>query len=57
MNTVNNMTSETVTQASMNKTSNDSLETTQEINIPKFCPECGTKVTGKFCTNCGTKLI
>ena len=57
MNTINNMTSETVTQASMNQTSNDSLETTQEINIPKFCPECGTKVTGKFCTNCGTKLI
>lgn len=57
MNTVNNMTSETVTQTSMNQTSNDSLEATQEINIPKFCPECGTKVTGKFCTNCGTKLI
>lgn len=57
MNTVNNMTSETVTQANINQTSNDSLETTQEINIPKFCPECGTKVTGKFCTNCGTKLI
>ncbi len=57
MNTVNNMTSETVTQASMNQTSNDSIEATQEINIPKFCPECGTKVTGKFCTNCGTKLI
>ena len=57
MNTINNMTSETVTQASMNQTSNDSLETTQEINIPKFCPECGTKVTGKYCTNCGTKLI
>ena len=57
MNTVNNMTSETVTQASMNQTSNDSLEATQEINIPKFCPECGTKVTGKYCTNCGTKLI
>lgn len=57
MNTVNNMTSETVTQASINQTSNDSLEATQEINIPKFCPECGTKVTGKYCTNCGTKLI
>ena len=57
MNTVNNMTSETVTQASINQTSNDSLEATQEINIPKFCPECGTKVTGKYCINCGTKLI
>ena len=57
MNTVNNMTSETVAQTSMNQTSNDSLEATQEINILKFCPECGTKVTGKFCTNCGTKLI
>ena len=25
-------------------------------NIPKFCPNCGTPVTGKFCGNCGTKL-
>ena len=22
----------------------------------KFCPNCGTPVTGKFCTNCGTKV-
>lgn len=26
-------------------------------NIPKFCPECGTKTNGaKFCPECGTKL-
>ena len=21
-----------------------------------FCPNCGTKASGKFCSNCGTKL-
>jgi ydjI len=27
-------------------------------NIPKFCPNCGTKTNGaKFCPECGTKLI
>ena len=26
------------------------------VNIPKFCSNCGTPVTGKFCGNCGTKL-
>lgn len=27
-------------------------------NVPKFCPNCGTKTNGaKFCPECGTKLI
>ena len=27
-------------------------------NVPKFCPNCGTKTSGaKFCPECGTKLI
>lgn len=26
------------------------------VNIPKFCSNCGTPVTGRFCGNCGTKL-
>lgn len=27
-------------------------------NVPKFCPNCGTKTNGaKFCSECGTKLI
>ena len=25
-------------------------------NVPKFCSNCGTPVTGRFCGNCGTKL-
>lgn len=27
-------------------------------NVPKFCPNCGTKTNGaKFCPECGTKLV
>ncbi len=35
----------------------DEPETTDApANVPKFCPNCGTPVTGKFCGNCGNKL-
>nr|WP_315046341.1 SPFH domain-containing protein [uncultured Leptotrichia sp.] len=38
------------TQQSNSNTSNE--------NVPKFCPNCGTKTNGaKFCPECGTKLI
>lgn len=31
---------------------------TSNENVPKFCPNCGTKTNGaKFCPECGTKLI
>lgn len=34
------------------------VENNEEVptNLPKFCSNCGTPVTGKFCGNCGTKL-
>lgn len=27
----------------------------ESSNIPKFCSDCGTPVTGKFCSSCGKK--
>ena len=37
--------------------SNSNTSTGNE-NVPKFCPNCGTKTNGaKFCPECGTKLI
>lgn len=31
---------------------------TSNENVPKFCPNCGTKTNGaKFCPECGTKLV
>ncbi len=35
---------------------NQSIETAKEMeNNPKFCSNCGSKLTGKFCSNCGAK--
>ena len=37
--------------------SNSNTSTGNE-NVPKFCPNCGTKTNGaKFCPECGTKLV
>ena len=35
---------------------NPAPENDAPVNIPKFCPNCGTPVAGKFCGNCGNKL-
>lgn len=31
-------------------------ETSAPAGKMNFCPNCGTKASGKFCSNCGTKL-
>jgi ydjI len=44
-------------QQSSSQQSNSNTSNGNE-NIPKFCPNCGTKTNGaKFCPECGTKLI
>jgi ydjI len=43
-------------QQSSSQQSNSNTSNGNE-NIPKFCPNCGTKTNGaKFCPECGTKL-
>lgn len=40
------------------QSSQQSNSNTSNGNVPKFCPNCGTKTNGaKFCPECGTKLI
>ena len=44
-------------QQSSSQQSNSNTSNGNE-NIPKFCPNCGTKTNGaKFCPECGTKLV
>ena len=35
---------------------NPEVQNEAPVNMPKFCPNCGTPATGKFCGNCGNKL-
>lgn len=44
-------------QQSSSQQSNSNTSNGNE-NVPKFCPNCGTKTNGaKFCPECGTKLV
>ena len=43
---------QSVAGAAVQNDNNATTEQTQE-NAPKYCSNCGAKLTGRFCSNCG----
>ena len=45
-------------QPNINNQNISNQNTNGNAQVPKFCPECGTKTNGaKFCSECGNKLV
>ena len=45
----------TVNQGNTSSSGTNDQTSNTESSIPKFCTNCGAKVSGKFCSQCGTK--